>query len=90
MVVRLRAVHALAVFPRDVAEEAEHGEDERHEPEDGGGEQARDDAVVFGGETEFGRHGGVDGDEGHPDDHAAGDGEDGVFGPDVGYQRGFA
>ena len=50
----------------------------------------RDHAVVFGGEVEFGRDGRVDGDEGHPDDHAAGDGENGVFGPNVGDQRGFA
>ena len=86
----LRAVHALAVFPRDVAEETEDGEDEGHEPEDGGGEEVRDDAVVFGGEPEFGRDGRVDGDEGHPDHHAAGDGKDGIFGPDVSHQRGFA
>lgn len=90
VVVGLRAVHALAVFPRDVAQEAEDGDDEGHEPEDGRGEEVGDDAGVFGGEAEFGRDGGVDGDEGHPDHHAAGDGEDGVLGPDVGHQRGLA
>ncbi len=90
MVVRLRAVHALCVLPGEVAQEAEERDEQGHGVEDGGGEEARDDGVVFGREAKFGRHGGVDGDEAEPDDHAAGDGEEGVFGPDVGDQRGFA
>ncbi len=90
MVVRLRAVHALCVLPGEVAQEAEERDEQGHGVEDGGGEEARDDGVVFGREAKFGRHCGVDGDEAEPDDHAAGDGEEGVFGPDVGDQRGFA
>lgn len=78
------------LFPCKVAEQAEDGEDETHDPEDGRGEEAGDDAGVFGREAELGRDGGVDGDEGHPDDHGARDGEDGVFGPDVGDEGRFA
>ena len=84
VVVGLRAVHALVVFPREITEEAEAGQDDGHEVEDGGGEEAGDYACVFGGEAEFGRHGCIGGDEDEPDDHRAGDGEEGVFGPDVG------
>ena len=90
VVIGLRAVHALGVLPRDVAEEAECGEDDEHEPEDGRSEEPRDDTVVFRGEAEFRRDGAVDGDEDEPDDHAAGDGEEGPLRPDVGDERGFS
>ena len=88
--VRLRVVHAFCVFPRKVAQQADHGDDEPLGVEDGRGEEVGDDVVVFGREAQFGRHRAVDRDEGHPEDHAAWDGENGVFGPDVGDQRGFA
>ena len=90
MVVRLRAVHALVVFPGEVAEQAQGRQDDGHEVEERGGEEARHRAGVFGGEAEFGGGGGVGGDEDEPDDHGAGDGEEGVFGPDVGDESGFA
>ena len=85
MMVRLRAVHALGVFPRKVAEEAERGQDKSHEPEDGRWEEIGDHALVFGGEAELGSNGCIDGDEAHPDHHAAGNGKDSIFGPDVGH-----
>ena len=48
MVVGLRAIHALCVFPAKVSQEGEDGDQESHEVENGGGEEARDDGVVFG------------------------------------------
>lgn len=64
MVVGLRAVHALVVLPAKVSQEADDREEDGHEVEDGGGEEARDDGEVFGAEVKFGGDGAVDGDEG--------------------------
>ena len=89
MMVGLRAVHALCVFPAKVPQEGQHRDQEGHEVENRGGEEARDDGVVFGGKPEFGRNGGVDRNEGEPDDHAAWDGEEGIFCPDVRDECGF-
>lgn len=61
VVVRLRAIHALRVFPGEIAEEAEGGEEDDHEVEDWGGEELGDDALVFGGHPDFGGDGAVDG-----------------------------
>ena len=90
VVVGLRPVHALGVLPGEVAQQAEARQHQRHQVEDGRGEEAGDDAGVFGRESQFGRHGRVGCDEGQPDDHRPGDGEEGVFGPDVGDERRFA
>jgi len=90
VMVRLRAVHALCVFPAKVAQEREDGDDKGHEVEDWRRKEARDDGVVFGGKPQLGRHGRVDRDESEPDDHAAGDGEECVFGPDIRNKGGFA
>ena len=90
MVVRLRAVHTLVVLPSEIAQQAETRQCDRHEVEDRRGEEAGHDAGVFGGEAELGRHRCVGGDEDEPDDHRARDGEEGVFGPDIGDQSRFA
>ena len=64
MVVCLWAIHALVVFPAEVAEQADNGQEDGHEVEDGGCEEARDDREVFRTEAQFGCYGAVDGDEG--------------------------
>lgn len=50
----------------------------------------REDAGVLGGEVQQGGEGGVGGEEEQPEEQGAGDGEDVVFGPDVGDEGGFA
>lgn len=47
VVVVLWVVHPLGVFPGIVAEETDTGENDRHQVEDGGGEQTWNGAVVF-------------------------------------------
>lgn len=84
MVIGLRAVHALIILPSEVAKESEEREENDHEVKDGGGEQSRNDGVVFGAEIEFRGDGAVDGDKCEPDDHGARDGEEGVLCPDIG------
>ena len=90
MVIGLRAVHALVILPREVAKESKEREEDGHDIEDRGSKHARDDGVVFGRKADFRRHGTVDGDKGEPDDHRAGDGEEGIFGPDIRDQGRFA
>ena len=90
VVICLRAVHTLVVLPGEVAEESEEREEDGHDVEDRGSKHAGDDSVVFRRKADFRRHGTVDGDEGEPDDHRAGDGEEGVFGPDIRDQGCFA
>ena len=70
MMIRLREVHALGVFPSDVAEQAGGREDEGERVEDRGGEHDGDDAGEFDREaaSDFRGDGGVDGDEDQPDD----------------------
>lgn len=80
----LRSVHALGVFPSDIAEKTEDRDDESHEPEYGGSKKTRDDSVVFGGEVKHRSDGAVDRNEGEPDDKTAWDGKEGPFGPEVG------
>lgn len=83
MVIGLGAVHALVVLPGEVAKEGEEREEDGHDVEDRGSKHAWDDGVVFGRKADFRRHRTVDRDEGEPDDHRAGDGEEGIFGPDI-------
>lgn len=64
----LRSVHALGVFPSNVAEETEDRDDESLEVEDRRGEETWDHAVVFRGEVEHRSDGAVYRDEGEPDD----------------------
>lgn len=90
VVVRLRPVHALGVLPREVAQEAERRQEHHHQVEDRRREQLRDHALVLGRQADLGRDEAVDGQEDEPDDHAAGDGDEGVLGPDVGHERGLA
>ena len=90
MVVGLGLVHALGVFPSEVAHQSKEWDDHRHEVEDWGGEEARYDACVFGGEAQFRCYGRVGGDEAEPDHHAAWNGDECVFGPDVGDEGGLA
>ena len=90
MVVSLRTVHAFVVFPGEVTQEAKARQDQGHEIENRRGEEPRHDAVVLGGEAQFGGHGGIGGNEDEPDDHGTRNGEEGPFGPDVGHQSRFA
>jgi hypothetical protein len=89
VMIGLRFVHALGIFPGNIARETEDGDDHGHEPEAGVGKGARDDASVLGGEVEEGRDGAVKGDEAKPDDHAARDGKEGPFCPNVSHESGF-
>ena len=74
-----------SLFPGKVSQQTEDWEDEAHDPEDGRGEETGGNAVIFGGEVKFWCDGGIDGDECHPDDHGAWNGENGIFRPDVRY-----
>jgi len=88
----LREVHALGVLPSEVAEKADRGEDNNQKPENWRREESWDEAFVFSGETgaNVGGRVRVGREEGHPDNHRARDGKDGVFGPDVGDKGSFA
>ena len=66
MVVGLGPVHALSVFPGEVAGEAERWEDDGHEVEDWGCKEAGYDAFVFSREMEEWSDGAVGRDEGEP------------------------
>jgi hypothetical protein len=81
--ISLGTIHSFAVFPGDISEETEDGDDEGHKIEDGGCEEPGDDTGVFGGEVEHGGDGAVDGDEDHPDYKGAWNGKEGPFCPDV-------
>ena len=89
VVVTLREVHAFRILPGKVSDQAERGEYYYHGPEAGVGEEALDDADVFVGDVYHGGDGGVDGHEDEPEEEGAGDGDEGVFGPDVGDEGGF-
>ena len=90
VVIGLRAVHTFVVLPGEVPKESEEREEDGHDIEDRGSKHTRDDGVVFSRKADLRCHGTVDGDEGEPDDHRAGDGEEGVFGPDIRDQGRFA
>ena len=92
VVVRLGLVHALSIFPRDVAHQTQPRDHQCHAVEDRRLEGPWDDACVFVREAagDQRRHGAVDGNEDEPERHAAWDGEEGPFGPNIGYERGFA
>ena len=90
MVVCLRSIHPLRIFPSKVSQEAEAGYNNGHEVEDRGGEEAGHDTLIFAREAKFRRRDRVGGDEDEPDYHGAWDGEEGVFGPDVGDESCFA
>lgn len=84
MMIRLRVVHALRVLPRVITQQTKNGEDDRHEVENRGSEDAGDGTVVLPREADGGGRVAVGGEEDEPDDHRARDGDDGVLGPDVG------
>lgn len=79
-----------SLFPGKVPQQTQDRQDQCHQPEDRTGKESRQGALVFGGKIQLRGHGGVGREEGHPDQHTAWDGQDGVFGPDVGHQCGFA
>ena len=83
VVIGLRSVHALGVFPGKVTQQAEGREHHGHQVEDRRGEEARDDPGVLGRESKLRGHGGVSRYETQPEDHAAWDGDKGVLRPDV-------
>ena len=90
VVVCLRGVHALGVLVREVPEKTQRRQKDDEGVEDRRAENDGDDIFVFCREAD-GRCDGAEGrEEDEPDEHAARNGHDGVFGPDVGYKSGFA
>ena len=67
VVVGLGPVHALRVFPGEVAGEAERWEDDGHEVEDWGCKEAGYNAFIFGREMEEWSDGAVRRNKGQPD-----------------------
>lgn len=90
VMVRLRKVHSLCVFPGKVPDEAQRRKDDDHAPEGGTAEQLGNDAVKFHAEAEFRRHYAVDWKEDEPDDQTSRYCDHCVLGPDVGDQSSFA
>ena len=79
--VRPRGVRPAIVLPRQVAREAERGHVQEHEIEHGVRPETRDEARVFGRETEGGGDQGVEREKDHREHERAWDGCDGVLGP---------
>lgn len=90
VVVMLRVVHALGVLPGEITHETDAGEDDGHQVEDGGFEEDGDGAVVFVGESDGGGGVTVGREEDQPKEHGAGNGDEGVFGPEVGDESGLS
>ena len=86
MMVRLWVIHALGVFPRKVAYQTNRRQGDDRKPEPRAGHDDRQCVDIFRAEVQLGRDESVDGQEDEPDRNTAGDGDDGVFGPDVGDQ----
>ena len=89
VVVVLWVVHPLGVLPGIVAEETEAGENNRHQVEDGGGEQTRNGTVIFFREANCRCRITIGWEESEPDDHRTRDGNERIFRPNVGNQCSF-
>jgi len=78
------------LFPREISQQAEDRKDHAHDPEDGRGEEAGDDAVVFCREAKLRCYSAIDWNECQPDDHGTWNCKDCVFRPNVRYQCRFS
>jgi len=88
MVVRLRIIHSLGIFPRKVSNETQGRQNHyRHQPEIRIGQEDRKHVDVLRGKSQLGCDGGVDGQENEPNGERSGYGEDSVFGPHIGDER---
>lgn len=87
MVVGFRVVHALNVLPDEVAQQTEHHQDNRLQPEYWAGVQSRDDTLQLGREIGHRRDVGVGDDKYPPDKHTTGNRHHMVLGPVTRHKR---
>jgi len=90
VVVMLGVVHALGVLPGIITHQTDTRQDDGHQVEYGSFEEHGDGTVVLLGESNGGSSETVGREEDQPDDHGAGDSDEGVFGPEVGDESSLA